>query len=148
VASYFFRSGEFWISNENCRISMAAVRERKRKMVEGLVQMHIANYKASGAELFLGSGRFVAPKSIDVTFPDGSVRHLRGKPSCHSVRQQFRHSLRYLGRKDFAGLAIKMDVIAMQFGMPAHCGVEIDGRDPLSSHYFRRKHVARGDPIV
>jgi pyruvate/2-oxoglutarate dehydrogenase complex dihydrolipoamide dehydrogenase (E3) component len=79
VASYFFRSHEFGISKDNCRISMADVRERKRKMVEGLVQMHLANYKASGAELLLGSGRFVAPKSIDVTFPDGSVRHLRGK---------------------------------------------------------------------
>jgi pyruvate/2-oxoglutarate dehydrogenase complex dihydrolipoamide dehydrogenase (E3) component len=79
VASYFFRSHEFGISKDNCRISMADVRERKRKMVEGLVQMHLDNYKASGAELLLGSGRFVAPKSIDVTFPDGSVRHLSGK---------------------------------------------------------------------
>src|SRR5215471_17964705 len=79
VASYFFRSHEFGIRKDNCRISMAAVRERKRTMVEGLVQMHLANYKASGAELLLGSGCFVAPKSIDVTFPDGSVRHLCGK---------------------------------------------------------------------
>src|SRR5262249_39889520 len=79
VASYFFRSHEFGISKDNCRINMAAVRERKRKMVEGLAQMHLANYKASGAELLLGSGRFVAPKSIDVNFSDGSVRHLRGK---------------------------------------------------------------------
>src|SRR5215470_17687702 len=79
VASYFFRSHEFGISKDNCSISMEAVRERKRKMVEGLVQMHLANYKASGAELLLGSGRFVGPKSIDVNFPDGSVRHLNGK---------------------------------------------------------------------
>jgi pyruvate/2-oxoglutarate dehydrogenase complex dihydrolipoamide dehydrogenase (E3) component len=79
VASYFFRSHEFGISKDNCRISMAAVRERKRTMIEGLIQMHLANYKASGAELILGSGCFVAPKSIDVTFSDGSVRHLYGK---------------------------------------------------------------------
>src|SRR6516164_3504504 len=43
VASYFFRSHEFGISKDNCRISMPAVRERKRKMVEGLVEMHLAN---------------------------------------------------------------------------------------------------------
>jgi pyruvate/2-oxoglutarate dehydrogenase complex dihydrolipoamide dehydrogenase (E3) component len=79
VASYFFRSHEFGISKHNCRINMAAVRERKRKMVAGLVQMHLANYKASGAELILGSGRFVGPKSIEVTLSDGSLRHLRGK---------------------------------------------------------------------
>src|SRR3984957_561058 len=35
VASYFFRSEEFGISKENCQINMAAVRERKRKMVTG-----------------------------------------------------------------------------------------------------------------
>src|SRR5262252_1895874 len=79
VASYFFRSQEFGINKDNCRISMAAVRERKRKMVEGLVQMHFDNYKASGAELVLGSGRFVGPKTIEVTLSDGSTRHLRGK---------------------------------------------------------------------
>src|SRR5215475_5014215 len=72
VASYFFRSEEFGISKDNCRINMAAVRERKRKMVEGLVEMHVANYKASGAELIRGSGRFVAPKTIEVTLSDGS----------------------------------------------------------------------------
>ena len=43
----FFRSEEFGISKENVRINMAAVRERKRKMVDGLVQMHLDNYKAA-----------------------------------------------------------------------------------------------------
>jgi pyruvate/2-oxoglutarate dehydrogenase complex dihydrolipoamide dehydrogenase (E3) component len=79
VASYFFRGHEFGISKDKCRINMGAVRERKRKMVEGLIQMHLENYKASGAELILGSGRFVAPKSIEATSADGSVRQLRGK---------------------------------------------------------------------
>src|SRR6204780_4821400 len=58
VASYFFRSEEFGISKDNCRINMAAVRDRKRKMVTGLVDVHLANFKASGAELLIGSGRF------------------------------------------------------------------------------------------
>ena len=34
VASFFYRSEEFGISKENVRINMAAVRERKRKMVQ------------------------------------------------------------------------------------------------------------------
>src|SRR6202790_2452506 len=37
VASHFYRSEEFGISKENCRINMSAVRERKRKMVQNLV---------------------------------------------------------------------------------------------------------------
>src|SRR6201991_825374 len=39
VASYFFRSAEFGISKDNCRIDMAAVRDRKRAMVDGLIEI-------------------------------------------------------------------------------------------------------------
>jgi pyruvate/2-oxoglutarate dehydrogenase complex dihydrolipoamide dehydrogenase (E3) component len=42
---------------------MAAVRQRKRDMVEREVALHLQNYKASGAELIMGAGRFVAPKN-------------------------------------------------------------------------------------
>jgi len=79
VASYFFRSGEFGISKDNVQIHMDAVRERKRKMVAGLVDIHVANYKASGTDLIMGSGRFIAPKTIEVTATDGQKRVLRGK---------------------------------------------------------------------
>ncbi len=47
VASYFFRSEEFGISKENVRISMEVVRARKRRMVDGLVQMHVDNFNGS-----------------------------------------------------------------------------------------------------
>src|SRR5271163_5057079 len=40
VASYFRRSEEFGIAKEGWKIDMAAVRDRKRKMVDGLVEMH------------------------------------------------------------------------------------------------------------
>jgi len=50
VASYFWRSAEFGISKDNTRIDMASVRDRKRKMVEGMIQVHLDNFKASGAE--------------------------------------------------------------------------------------------------
>ena len=79
VASYFFRSQEFGISKDNVRIDMAAVRQRKRDMVRSLVDLHLANYKASGAELIMGSGRFVGPKTLEVTLADGGKRLLRGK---------------------------------------------------------------------
>src|SRR6478736_4183525 len=41
-------------------IDMAKVRRRKREMVEAQVAKHLQNYKASGTELIMGLGRFVA----------------------------------------------------------------------------------------
>lgn len=79
VASFFFRSEEFGISKENVRINMAAVRERKRKMVQHLVDIHLDRYKKSGAELVMGTGRFVGPKTIEVVLSDGGTRTFRGK---------------------------------------------------------------------
>jgi len=79
VASYFWRSEEFGITKDNTQIHMAVVRNRKRKMVDGLVQMHLDNFKASGAELLMGSGRFIGPKTLEVTLPDGGTRVLRGE---------------------------------------------------------------------
>jgi pyruvate/2-oxoglutarate dehydrogenase complex dihydrolipoamide dehydrogenase (E3) component len=79
VASYFFRSEEFGISKDNVRIDMAAVRDRKRRMVAGLVEMHYDNYKKSGTELVMGSGCFVGPKTIRVDLPDGGTRTFYGE---------------------------------------------------------------------
>jgi pyruvate/2-oxoglutarate dehydrogenase complex dihydrolipoamide dehydrogenase (E3) component len=79
VASYFSRSEEFGISKDSWRIDMSVVRARKRKMVDGLLEMHLGHFKASGAELVMGSGRFIGPKTIEVTLPEGGIRVLRGK---------------------------------------------------------------------
>src|SRR5215510_13933104 len=57
---------------------MAKVRQRKRDMVDRLVDVHLQNYNASGAELIMGSGRFVAPKTIEVQLNDGGTRALVG----------------------------------------------------------------------
>ncbi len=79
VASYFWRSEEFGITKDNTQIHLGFVRDRKRKMVDGLVQMHLDNFKASGAELLMGSGRFIGPKTIEVTLAEGGARVLRGE---------------------------------------------------------------------
>jgi pyruvate/2-oxoglutarate dehydrogenase complex dihydrolipoamide dehydrogenase (E3) component len=47
-------------------------------MVAGLIAMHLDNYKASGAELIMGTGRFIAPKTIEVSLNDGGTRVLTG----------------------------------------------------------------------
>src|SRR5947207_12255005 len=59
VASYFRRSEEFGLTKGDWKINMARVRERKRRMVTGLVDVHLDNYRSSGAELIMGSGRFI-----------------------------------------------------------------------------------------
>jgi pyruvate/2-oxoglutarate dehydrogenase complex dihydrolipoamide dehydrogenase (E3) component len=79
IASYFFRSDEFGISKDNTRIDMSAVRDRKRKMVTGLVEMHLDLYKKSGAELVMGSGSFIGPKTIEVALADGGTRTFHGE---------------------------------------------------------------------
>lgn len=79
VASFFRHSEEFGITKGDWSIDMMRVRERKRKMVDYLVDFHLGLYKNSGAELFMASGRFIAPKTIEATAADGTVRVLRGK---------------------------------------------------------------------
>ena len=69
VASYFRRGDEFGIANGDWKVDMASVRDRKRKMVDGLVALHLEKYRQSGAELVMGNGRFVAPKTIEVAAP-------------------------------------------------------------------------------
>jgi pyruvate/2-oxoglutarate dehydrogenase complex dihydrolipoamide dehydrogenase (E3) component len=57
---------------------MGRVRQRKRDMVAGLVAMHREKYQASGAELVMGSGHFVAPTMLEVRLNDGGTRVLTG----------------------------------------------------------------------
>src|SRR6202140_5440402 len=78
VASYFHRSNEFGITHDGFAIDMAGVRARKRGMVRGLNDMYMENYKNTGAEFILGTGRFVAPRTVEVTRADGTTRQLRG----------------------------------------------------------------------
>jgi pyruvate/2-oxoglutarate dehydrogenase complex dihydrolipoamide dehydrogenase (E3) component len=81
VASYFRRSKEFGIAgigDDGFKIDMSGVRDRKRKMVAGLNEMYLQNYKNTGAEFILGTGRFVAPRTVEVALPDGTVRQLHG----------------------------------------------------------------------
>jgi pyruvate/2-oxoglutarate dehydrogenase complex dihydrolipoamide dehydrogenase (E3) component len=79
VASYFQRSEEFGISRESFQIDMSAVRDRKRKMVKDLVDIHVANFKASGTELIMGSAKFTGPKTLEVSLNDGRTRVVRGE---------------------------------------------------------------------
>jgi pyruvate/2-oxoglutarate dehydrogenase complex dihydrolipoamide dehydrogenase (E3) component len=60
------------------RADMAGVLRRKRKMVDGLINLHLELFKTSGAELIMGTARFTEPKTIQVSLNDGGTRLLRG----------------------------------------------------------------------
>ncbi len=57
-------------------VDMQVVRSRKRMMVTGLIEMHEDRFTQTGTELILGEGRFVAPRTIEVTLADGHARVL------------------------------------------------------------------------
>jgi pyruvate/2-oxoglutarate dehydrogenase complex dihydrolipoamide dehydrogenase (E3) component len=79
VADLIHHAAKFGMVTGPVKIDMGRVRQRKRDMVEGLVAMHLEKYKASGAELIMGSGRFVAPKTLEVRLNDGGTRLLTGE---------------------------------------------------------------------
>jgi pyruvate/2-oxoglutarate dehydrogenase complex dihydrolipoamide dehydrogenase (E3) component len=78
IASYFRRGKEFGMFADGFHVDMAAVLGRKRAMVSGLNDMYLDNFKQTGAEFILGSGRFVGPKTVEVTLPGGTTRRLHG----------------------------------------------------------------------
>ena len=47
--------------------------------MDGLVAIHLEKYRKSGAELVMGNGRFIAPKTIEVALNAGGTRTLRGQ---------------------------------------------------------------------
>src|SRR5467141_3016814 len=72
VASYVRRSKEFGIAINGFTVDMSAVRDRKRRMVSHSVDIHLDIFKKTGVELILGSGRFMGPRTLEVTQLDGT----------------------------------------------------------------------------
>ena len=78
VAHVARHAAEFGTKTGRVAIDMVTVRQRKRDMVDRQVAAHLRNYKDTGVELILGSGRFVAPKTLEVRLNDGGTRVLAG----------------------------------------------------------------------
>jgi pyruvate/2-oxoglutarate dehydrogenase complex dihydrolipoamide dehydrogenase (E3) component len=78
VADLVHRAASFGTMTGPGSVDMVRVRQRKRDMVEGLIDMHLERYQASGAELIMGTGHFVAPKTLEVELNDGGTRQLAG----------------------------------------------------------------------
>jgi pyruvate/2-oxoglutarate dehydrogenase complex dihydrolipoamide dehydrogenase (E3) component len=79
VADLMHHATRFGITTSSAASDMAAVRKRKREMVESLIGAHLDRYKASGAELVMGEAKFIGPKTIDVRLNDGGTRTITGE---------------------------------------------------------------------
>ncbi len=66
------------VVNGPTTVDMAGVARRKREMVNGLTELHLNKFKASGAELVMGEARFIEPKTVQVTTNANDARQLRG----------------------------------------------------------------------
>jgi pyruvate/2-oxoglutarate dehydrogenase complex dihydrolipoamide dehydrogenase (E3) component len=78
VADLVRHADRFGMVTGSTGVDMKRVLARKREMVDGLISMHLENYKASGADLIMGAGRFIAPRTIEVSLNDGGTRVLTG----------------------------------------------------------------------
>ena len=78
VAWLVRHGAEYGAGAGRVEIDMATVRDRKRKMVDQQIAAHVRNYQTSGAELVMGSGRFVAAKTLEVRLNEGGTRVLAG----------------------------------------------------------------------
>jgi pyruvate/2-oxoglutarate dehydrogenase complex dihydrolipoamide dehydrogenase (E3) component len=79
VADLVHHASRFGVTVGSASSEMAAVRKRKREMVEGLIAMHLDRYKATGAELVMGEAKFTSSKTLDVRLNDGGARTLTGE---------------------------------------------------------------------
>jgi len=78
VADLVHHAASFGANTGSVATDMAKVRQRKREMVEGEIAAVLQQYKASGAELIMGAGNFVAPRTLEVRLNDGGTRVLAG----------------------------------------------------------------------
>ena len=79
VADLIHHADAFGAATGKVSIDMAGVRKRKREIVEAMLAIHVAKYKASGAQLVMGAARFGATKTIEVRLNDGGERTIVGE---------------------------------------------------------------------
>jgi probable pyridine nucleotide-disulfide oxidoreductase len=62
----------------DAKVDMTQVHRRVREVVDGMVDTNAKAFEASGFDLILGTGRFVAPRRIQVAMNDGRERVVEG----------------------------------------------------------------------
>src|SRR5262249_48966946 len=78
VASLVRHGAEYGAKTGRGEIDMATVRDREPRMVDDQIAPPFHPYESSGTELIMGSGRFVARRTLEVHMNDGGTRVLVG----------------------------------------------------------------------
>jgi pyruvate/2-oxoglutarate dehydrogenase complex dihydrolipoamide dehydrogenase (E3) component len=78
VAHFARSAGAFGTVTGPVKVDMATVRARKQEMIDREITFHLDAYEQSGAQLIMGSGHFVAPKTIEVALNAGGTRLVTG----------------------------------------------------------------------
>ncbi|MBW4639210.1 MAG: mercuric reductase [Gloeocapsa sp. UFS-A4-WI-NPMV-4B04] len=77
VANTVRNSAAYGVNANAPIVDLAAVIQRKRTVVQSMHDLNLHNLEtALGHNLIIGTGRFVAPKTIKVTTAEGKTRHL------------------------------------------------------------------------
>jgi pyruvate/2-oxoglutarate dehydrogenase complex dihydrolipoamide dehydrogenase (E3) component len=74
IAHLVRNAAHFGVVADDVRIDMARVWRRKQDMVEREIALHLDAYKETGAELIMGAGRFIGPRTLRVALNDGGAR--------------------------------------------------------------------------
>jgi pyruvate/2-oxoglutarate dehydrogenase complex dihydrolipoamide dehydrogenase (E3) component len=71
--AHLARHGQpFGVTTDGITIDMPTVLRHKRDMVRHEAELHMQNFTATGTELIVGHGRFVAPKTLEVSLEGGT----------------------------------------------------------------------------
>ena len=77
VAHTVQNSAVYGVNTNYVRVDLATVIQRKRSVVQSMREMNLHNLEmALGHELIIGTGQFVAEKTIEVTTIEGKARYL------------------------------------------------------------------------
>lgn len=79
VAHLISQGSQFGIHVDGHTVDMTAVRRRKREMVDGLIALHLEKFRASGAQLVMGSARMVGERQLEVRLNDGGTRLIQAE---------------------------------------------------------------------
>ncbi|MBD1919415.1 MULTISPECIES: mercuric reductase [Cyanophyceae] len=77
VANAVRNSATYGVKTDALTVTLVAVIQRKRTVVQSMRDMNLHNLEtALGHNLIIGTGQFIAPKTIEVTTAEGKTRHL------------------------------------------------------------------------
>ncbi len=74
VANLVSRAAEYGIHVHDVHVDMEGVRQRKRTMVDGMIDIHRNRFDVPHLEFVLGEGRLVGPRTVRVDLVDGGTR--------------------------------------------------------------------------